>query len=447
MGDFQTLFPNFSQGVDKLYHALIPVAVVLCFASLLMGAYRSMLGGPAEAVRKIMLVGIIAVISGQLVSWTSDLQLMVQTFVQDELKANPADVHKRFNQILADPENQVKEKGFWGLLFSSSTSIAEAFASAMVWLVGKIASLIVWWAYLIQTAVYLMGISIAPIFLGMLTLNTTRNIGISYLMGLIGIACWPLGWAVANIMTDSLLQAAADKSLVNYLGSGGDDANAMQTLFFTLAVSLWLIFTTIAAPVIISKVLSSGAQIGTAMIGGFAGAVGAGVAAGVSAGASSAVVGAASTGSVASSAGASVASSSSSALISGASGGSSISAGNAGLIAAGSSGGSGTIGGTSGFIGSGGGGSGAMIAMAGATGFIGSSMNEGGSSSTANAIAGVMSGNSSSAGGGSGSANGSAASNSQGGSTSSGSSQGSNDNATRREEINNKAAEISARYT
>lgn len=438
MGNFYTLFPNFSQGVGKLYHALIPVAVVLCFASLLMGAYRSMLGGPAEAVRKIMLVGIIAVISGQLVSWTSDLQLMVQTFVQDELKANPADVHKRFNQILADPENQVKEKGFWGLLFSSSTSIAEAFASAIVWLVGKIASLIVWWAYLIQTAVYLMGISLAPIFLGMLTLNTTRSIGISYLMGLIGIACWPLGWAVANIMTDSLLQAAADKSLVNYLGSGGDTANAMQTLFFTLAVSLWLIFSTIAAPVLISKVLSSGAQIGTAMIGGFAGAVGAGVAAGASAGASTAISsGVVSAGSLASGA-SGVASSSSGALISNAaSGGSSASVSNAGLIAAG--GGSGAIGGTSGFIGSGGGGSGAMMAMAGATGFIGSSMNEGGSSSTANAITGAMSAKT---GGQPSTGNGSSSSSSSGES-----SQGSTDNTTRREEINNKAAEIAARYT
>ena len=107
----------------------------------------------------------------------------------------------------------------------------------------------------------------------MLMVNATRGIAVRYVLGLFSLIMWPLGWAVANLMTDALLAAAADRTLYEFGGVLGQASYAPQMLFFILVASIWLLGSTIGAPIIMSRVLTSGAQIGAALLGGFAGSV------------------------------------------------------------------------------------------------------------------------------------------------------------------------------
>ncbi len=52
----------------------------------------------------------------------------------------------------------------------------------------------------------------------MLMLNATRGIAVRYVLGLFSLILWPLGWAVANLMTQSLMEAAAHHTPYEYGG-------------------------------------------------------------------------------------------------------------------------------------------------------------------------------------------------------------------------------------
>ena len=88
---------------------------------------------------------------------------------------------------------------------------------------------------------------------------------------------WPLGWAVANLMTEGLLDNAADRTLFEFGGIAGQASFGPQMIIFMVVASLWLVFSTIAAPVILARVVTTGLQIGAALLGGFMGAAGAGL--------------------------------------------------------------------------------------------------------------------------------------------------------------------------
>ena len=116
-----------------------------------------------------------------------------------------------------------------------------------------------WWSRLAQTGILYFALSLAPLFLGMFAIDSMKGVGFRWVLGVISICIWPLGWAVADIMTDGLLKNAANRDLIIAYGgtaAGGvaDQGNAVATYIFIIAASIWIIFSTVAAPLIISKV-------------------------------------------------------------------------------------------------------------------------------------------------------------------------------------------------
>ena len=93
---------------------------------------------------------------------------------------------------------------------------------------------------------------------------------------------WPLGWGVAALLTNGLIDFMADQSFLNVVGGPvGSDLYGLQNLIGVGALALWLIFSTIAGPVILQKAIASGSQAGAALAGGAATAAGAAVTAAV----------------------------------------------------------------------------------------------------------------------------------------------------------------------
>src|SRR6202011_2899901 len=172
-------------------------------------------------------------------------------------------------------------KSWWDHL--EAQALFEMFISGVMWLLGFLASVIVFYAYLVQKFILYVGFALAPIFIGMLAVRTLHSIGAGFLLGYVRVICWPIGWGAASLLTDGLIQFMTDQSFLASGGFTGGAGYGLQNLMGLAALALWLISSTIAAPIILQKAIATGAQVGqalttTAVIAGSAGAA-AGVAA------------------------------------------------------------------------------------------------------------------------------------------------------------------------
>jgi hypothetical protein len=161
---------------------------------------------------------------------------------------------------------------------------------------GFLASVIVFYAYLVQKFILYVGYALAPIFIGFLAVRTLHSIGVGFLLGYAGVLCWPIGWGAASLLTSGLIGFMTDQSFLASGGFTGGAGYGLQNLMGLAALAIWLISSTIAGPIIIQKAIATGAQVGqglasTAATAGVAGlTAGAGAAASLSAGGGAAAV-------------------------------------------------------------------------------------------------------------------------------------------------------------
>jgi hypothetical protein len=88
-------------------------------------------------------------------------------------------------------------------------------------------------------------------------------------LNLFGVLLWPLGWAVAALVTQGILDFMTDPAF-KFIDPTAT-LYSLQATFGVAVLAFWILFSTVAAPVIIQKVLTDGALAGSQLI---AGAVG-----------------------------------------------------------------------------------------------------------------------------------------------------------------------------
>ena len=282
-GDFFTLFPTYLTKVSAFRNAIMLVGLVLSFAALLFSAYKAQYGNIAQLWRTLIAIAIVAIALTPFgfEDWIIKLAGATDNFVTTELGVDPATIpDKLWTYFKSDGSGG--SKGFWDYLLDAHTAIIEMFMWGIVWLSSQCAILIKWWANFIQTALVYGSFAMSPIFIPMLLFNTTKKVGVSYILGTVAICLWPLGWGLADIMTDSLLQSATDKTVLkfSYDAVTGHLVYEQQAQIFLLAASLWIVFSTLAAPFIITIVFLTGANPAAEFLGA---ATGAGIAAGAAA--------------------------------------------------------------------------------------------------------------------------------------------------------------------
>ena len=141
--------------------------------------------------------------------------------------------------------------------------MCEAVLWGILSLIGLIAQFLIWAAYIVQQFLVGLSYAFAPVFLALLAIRSTSNIGLRYIMGTVGIIAWPLGWAAASIGTSNLIDVATQQGLVVLTAVYG-----LQTILAAAMIGGWIIITTLIAPVVIQTAISTGAQIGSALLGG-----------------------------------------------------------------------------------------------------------------------------------------------------------------------------------
>ena len=151
----------------------------------------------------------------------------------------------------------------------------EALVSGVFMILGWFASAIEWWAYILQTAILFIGYSLSPIFIGMLAFPSLQQTGRNYLLNLVGIMIWPLGWGVAGLVTQGMIDFMTDQSFLSS-SSAPNTLYSLQNLMGLAFLGIWIIFSTIAAPIAIQRAITTGQSAASSL---FSGATSAGRAA------------------------------------------------------------------------------------------------------------------------------------------------------------------------
>ena len=265
MNNFDSMFPNFAASCAALQSLLMPVAYLF----LVTGMVLSTIAGhrSAEAVlRSLGRTIVYIIVLTQLVNWGNQIATITDNTVTNVLHANPSNVYQQYNQALQVQKSTTSQNSWWQKLFNAGTSIFEALISGLLWIFGLLASVIVFYAYLVQKFILYLGYALSPIFIGFLAIRAVNSIGTNYLLSLVGVMLWPLGWGVASLVTAGLITFMTDQSFLWNQSIGGAGGYAFQNFIGVAALGVWVIFSTIAAPIVIQRVITHGIQAGSALM-------------------------------------------------------------------------------------------------------------------------------------------------------------------------------------
>jgi hypothetical protein len=126
---------------------------------------------------------------------------------------------------------------------------------------------LMWLMSLLQQMLCSVAIAVSPVFFGLLLVRGLDGIASRFLTGFVAICLWPLGWGIASLITNLLLDFALNTA--NNLGLGAVNYLSGGVLWW-IGLGAWTIGSTVAAPWMISRQIAAG-QPGIAALLGEAG--------------------------------------------------------------------------------------------------------------------------------------------------------------------------------
>lgn len=266
MTSFEQLFPTFLQKCAELHELLRIVAFMLFIVGTIMFVVHGFSGKTLmlHLVRLFILTALLVMLP----QWGNQVQQLVQTSILDGLGVDPANVQDQYNNLLIVKRDTGSDHSWWDILGDLSGFTVEVLISGILWLVGEFASLLVFWAYIIQKFILFSSYALSPLLIGLMAIRPLRSVGSRYLMNIVGVLLWPLGWAVAALITQGILDFMTDPTF-KYLDPTAT-LYSLQTTVGVVVVAFWIVFSTIAAPLVIQKVLAHGALAGGQLLAGAA---------------------------------------------------------------------------------------------------------------------------------------------------------------------------------
>ena len=272
MATFDSIFPTFLAKCADLHTLLLSVAFALFVTGIIVTVYHRFTHRVALnlTVRLLLLTSLLVFLP----AWGNQLQSLLQNSILSGMGVDPTLVYQQYNQLLVTKLNDSSSttSSWWDIMGKLTSITVNLIVSAVLWLVGQFASLMLFWAYVFQKIILNLGYALSPLLIGFMAIPALKHIGSRYLLNLVGVILWPLGWAVAALVTQGILDFMTDQSFLTI-----DPTSTLYTLqnLIGLAVAaFWIIFSTVAAPVIIQSVITSGTQAGGALLaGGFSSAL------------------------------------------------------------------------------------------------------------------------------------------------------------------------------
>lgn len=267
MASFELLFPTFIEKCAEL-HTLLQVVAFLLFVvgTILLAAERftarRLLG---HLVRLTVLISLMLMLP----SWGNAAQEILHGSIIEGLGVDPARVHEEYNRLLVTRRNLGTGSAWWDLIGRLGGFSVEALVTGALWLVGHAASLLLFWACIFQKVILFVGYALAPLLIGLMAIAPLRHIGSRYLLNLVGVLLWPLGWGVAALITQGFLDFMTDPSIRFWDPTSG--LYHVQATFGMAALAVWVAFSTVAAPAMIQRVFSHGVLAASRLLSHFAG--------------------------------------------------------------------------------------------------------------------------------------------------------------------------------
>ena len=264
MATFDQLFPTFLQKCAELHELLRIVAFMLFIVGTILLVTHGFTGKTLmlHLVRLLILTALLV----YLPQWGNQAQSLIQTSIMNGLGVDPSQVQDQYNQLLVIRRDSGSGTSWWDILGNLTSFTVEHLISGVLWLVGEFASLLVFWAYIIQKFILFSSYALSPMLIGFMAIRPLRHVGNQYLTHLVGVLLWPLGWGVAALITQGILDFMTDPSFRFF-----DPTSTLYSLQATVGVvvvAFWIVFSTIAAPLVIQKVLAHGHLAGSELISG-----------------------------------------------------------------------------------------------------------------------------------------------------------------------------------
>ncbi len=255
MASFESLFPTFLQKCAELHELLRIVAFMLFIVGTIMFVVHGFTGKTLmlHMVRLFILTALLVMLP----QWGNQVQSLVQTSILNGLGVDPSNVQDQYNNLLVIKRDTGSDHSWWDILGDLSGFTVEIIISGVLWLVGEFASLLIFWAYIIQKFILFSSYALSPLLIGFMAIRPLRSVGSRYLMNIVGVLLWPLGWAVAALITQGILDFMTDPSF-KFIDPTAT-LYSLQATVGVVVVAFWIVFSTIAAPLVIQKVLTSGA--------------------------------------------------------------------------------------------------------------------------------------------------------------------------------------------
>lgn len=272
MATFDSIFPTFLAKCGELHDLLLSVAYALFVSGIIVTVHQRF----SHKVLLHLLVRIMVLTSllVYLPVWGNTVQNLLQDSIISGLGVDPAQIYDQFLTLLIIKRDPSMFSSWWNILSQLHNITTDLLITTVLWLVGHFASLMMFWGYIFQKVILNMGYALSPLLIGFMAIPALKQIGNRYLLNLVGVLLWPLGWAVAALVTQGMLDFISNPTL-EYIDPTSQLPDLQKT-FGAAAIGFWIIFSTIAAPVIIQRAIATGNSVGSNL---FSGAFSAGRAA------------------------------------------------------------------------------------------------------------------------------------------------------------------------
>ena len=273
---------------SQVFYTLGTLTIVLAVVGLLHSAYKVQMGGDLSGIgAQLVLTLLVAVTMKFIPVWYLNSIVTLGPVLLANMGIDAKGAMMDFTNELANDTLDLipgmiaaTALGFFGIgIIIGVFVLVSVVLLVIAWAICGITWGVVILAYLLQIASMYVGLAIAPIFLGMLLFEKTRDTGTKYFMGLFGISFWQLGWGMGFVVIRASMSMIHNFLFKSSEAAGLQVANAFMggiiSSGFALLEAGFVYAIITKAPKIISAAITTGSQIGTGLISsGVGGAVG-----------------------------------------------------------------------------------------------------------------------------------------------------------------------------
>jgi hypothetical protein len=153
------------------------------------------------------------------------------------------------------------QTGLASLMPNPGGNIQDQILWAITLVLSWIASAIMFLMTIAQKLLYLIEIAISPIFIGFLMIPALTYLARRFFLILVALTLWPLAWGVCNLISKAIIDLGVNVGNNSALSLGSGLAQGLGPLAgfgFLIVLAVWVIGSTIAAPLFVNYLLAAG---------------------------------------------------------------------------------------------------------------------------------------------------------------------------------------------